>query len=471
MQKKILEYIRKHQMLLPRETCLVGLSGGADSVCLLFMLYKLRQELDCHIQAVHINHNIRGEEARQDALFCQNLCARLEIPCYEYSYQVELLAKEAHLGTEEMGRNLRREAYADCMRKHGAEKLALAHHQNDLAETFLFHLSRGTSLDGLDALRPVRDHIIRPLLGVRRCEIENWLRQNRISWCEDSTNILDDYSRNQIRHHVIPVMEEQINPQAVSHIAAVSEDIGEARAYLELQTERLRKSQVREGKSGIEISQECAGEPAVLVRRLLLGLIAALAGGRRDITREHVESVYRLFDMDTGKQVSLPGQIVARHTYTGITLSRSETDAKVVKENLREEQKIRLTELPIKGKQTVYWGDYTITMEKSEYQGKQIPEKTYTKWFDYDRINPNVVFRTRQRGDYLVINQAGGRRKLKDYLIDCKIPQKERDKLLLLAEGSRILWVVGYRIGESAKISQTTRNILQIQVDGGNTNE
>lgn len=482
MQKKILEFIRKHQMIAPKETCLVGLSGGADSVCLLYILYYLQQELDCKLQAVHINHNIRGEEALRDAEFSRKLCEELQIPYYEYSYPVEEMAKKAHLGTEEMGRILRKQAYQECMQAHGGEKLALAHHQNDLAETCLFHLARGTSLDGLASLRPVRGHVIRPLLDTSRDEIVSWLTQQKICWCEDSTNRQDDYTRNQIRHHVLPVLEAQINSQAVKHIAALSEDVLETADYLQQQTEKLRERVVRRTDQGIELHNECRTEHKILVRRLILDAIASLAAGRKDITREHVESVCRLFDMETGKQISLTKGIVARRVYEGVTLQHAACNRGEGQEFQNREADCEIHLGGFVEADTFTWRDYDIHVnvlksevkvndEKIEAGNEIIPEKTYTKWFDYDKIVPNAVFRTRRNGDYLVINQSGSHKKLKDYLIDCKVPREKRDDLLLLAIGSEVLWVVGYRIGESAKISKDTKKILQIKVDGGNTNE
>ena len=156
MKKKILEFIRKYQMIRPGDSVCVGFSGGADSVCLLELLYELREELSIRLEAVHVNHNLRGRESDGDQDFAEEFCRKRGIPLHLYSFEVKKMAGNLGCGLEEAGRQARRNAYGDCVRRLGGARIALAHHQNDLAETLLFHLSRGTSLEGMAALRPVR---------------------------------------------------------------------------------------------------------------------------------------------------------------------------------------------------------------------------------------------------------------------------------------------------------------------------
>ena len=225
MKKKILEFIRKYQMIRPGDSVCVGFSGGADSVCLLELLYELREELSIRLEAVHVNHNLRGRESDGDQDFAEEFCRKRGIPLHLYSFEVKKMAGNLGCGLEEAGRQARRNAYGDCVRRLGGARIALAHHQNDLAETLLFHLSRGTSLEGMAALRPVRGQVIRPLLCVSRKEIEEELRRRGLSWRTDSSNLTDDYTRNCIRHQVIPVLEERVNRKAAAHIAAAGEQL------------------------------------------------------------------------------------------------------------------------------------------------------------------------------------------------------------------------------------------------------
>ncbi len=471
IEARVLRFIKEYNMLIPGDTCLVGLSGGADSVCLLVLLNRLKEETGCKIQAVHVNHNIRGEEAKRDAGYAKGLCLSLNIPFYEYSYRVQELANAKHIGTEEMGRIVRREAYADCMDHHGATKLALAHHQNDLAETFLFHLARGTSLGGLAAIRPERENVIRPLLCVNRNEIEDYLHENKIKYCEDSTNAADDYTRNRIRHHVLSYLTEHVNKKTPSHISAVSFDILEVLNYIERQTKRMIAENMEfirdpgvPGSDKIikaEIKEGFFEEDRVLQRTAVMRAMETLCGEKKNITREHVKRVLDLWNDPVGKKIDLPHGITAVRNYRNIDLT-----TRFPGNDVRVGEIFRI---PLH--QHIEWGRLCVKARLLNYTGQLIPQKTYTKWFDYGKIKSDAVFRTRRSGDYIMINASGGHKKLKDYLIDCKIPRQERDQLLLFASGSEVLWVVGYRIGESTKIDENTKQILEVQVTGGNTNE
>lgn len=470
IQRRILSYIKKYHMITPGEICLVGLSGGADSVCLLLLLKELREELGCSLQAVHINHGIRGKEAERDAAYCRELCEENKIPYYEYFYDVPALAKQHRIGTEEMGRIVRKEAYRDCMNTHHASKLALAHHQNDVAETFLFHLARGTSLEGLAAIRPVREQVIRPLLCMNREEIVQYLKERQITFCEDSTNFEDEYTRNRIRHHVVSYLTKYVNPNTPVHISAVSEDLTEVCTYLEEEVQNLWNETVahlpKKAGSGIELSGKLFQKPGFLKRKVLLMAMKELSGKQKDITREHLDAICRLWELQVGKKISLIYGIKAVRTYDTIRLLNG--DCALTPD---EDEKWESLPLELKADQTIRWNGLEIKTTVSECTGQEIVKKKYTKCFDYDTIKGNAVFRTRQTGDYLVNHALGGRKKLKDFMIDCKIPKEDRDHVLLLAKGSEILWVVGYRMGESAKIGPATKQMIKIQITGGDTDE
>ena len=159
MREKVRAFMEQYHMVTAGERVLLGLSGGADSVCLFHLLRELQEPLGISLLAVHVNHNLRGTEAERDAAFAEDLCRTYAVPFYLYSCPVEEIAKKEHLSTEEAGRAARQEVFASCAREHGAAKIALAHHQDDVAETMLHHLARGTSLTGLAALRPVRGNV------------------------------------------------------------------------------------------------------------------------------------------------------------------------------------------------------------------------------------------------------------------------------------------------------------------------
>lgn len=241
MKKKVLNFIRKYQMIVRGDKVCVGFSGGADSVCLLQMLTELKDEIGFRLEAVHVNHNLRGGESDGDQRFAEEFCRDRGIPLHLYSCPVAETAKQNGWGLEEAGRHVRQEIYGECRSRFGIHKIALAHHQNDLAETLLFHLARGTSLEGMAAVRPVRGEIIRPLLCVTREEIEEELRRRGMAWRTDSSNLKDDYTRNCIRHQVIPVLQEKVNRRAVGHMAAAGGDLVEAAEFVRGEAEKRRE--------------------------------------------------------------------------------------------------------------------------------------------------------------------------------------------------------------------------------------
>ena len=221
MYQRVKTYVEKHHMLQEHDHVITGVSGGADSVCLLFMLKELEKEMPLELTAVHIHHGLRGDSADADEKYVKALCRRLGVECLTFHENVEQYAKDQRLTLEEAGRNIRRRIFEQVCREKNGTKIALAHHQNDNAETLLWNLSRGCGLRGLGGISPVEGEnisYIRPLLCVQRREIEAFLQENGIAYCTDETNLEDHYTRNRLRNHVIPYLEQEINPQTVQRI-------------------------------------------------------------------------------------------------------------------------------------------------------------------------------------------------------------------------------------------------------------
>ncbi|WP_461882878.1 tRNA lysidine(34) synthetase TilS [Fusicatenibacter sp.] len=465
MREKVKDFMEQYHMVTAGDRVLLGLSGGADSVCLFHLLRELQEPLGISLLAVHVNHNLRGTEAERDAAFAEDLCRTYAVPFYLYSCPVEEIAKKEHLSTEEAGRAARQEVFASCAREHGAAKIALAHHQDDVAETMLHHLARGTSLTGLAALRPVRGNVIRPLLCVGRKEIRQELESRQLSWCEDSTNGEDSYTRNGIRHHVLPYLTDEVNPRAAAHMAQASLDLMETEEYLEQQTQQLMERYASTEEGAIVLRDAVCGEAPLLQRYAIRHALEQLAGKRKDLTREHLESVRKLFGKQVGKRICLPYGITAVRGYETLRLEKQGTyPQKEEKAKNEKEVSISVPAMENEEKSLVFAGKAVTIVKKTPVFPERIEEKKYTKCFDCDKIKDGLVLRTRRSGDYLRVTAKGGKKKLKDYMIDAKIPREERDSILLLADGSEIWWVVGYRAGESGRVREDTKAILQIQL-------
>ena len=211
MIEKIRWYMEEQHMAGPGSRIVVGVPGGADSICLLPVLALLAPSFQWKLAVVHVNHLIR-REAGEDAAYVEETCRQLGVSFYLTEVDVEALAKSRGLSVEEAGRQVRYRAFYEAAESFGADRIAVAHNRNDRAETLLFHMFRGTGLDGMASIRPVRDNIIRPLLCVGREEIEQWLREKNIRWCIDKSNDTDTYTRNKIRRHILPFAREEICP-------------------------------------------------------------------------------------------------------------------------------------------------------------------------------------------------------------------------------------------------------------------
>ena len=455
MIKAVEQYLEKYNMISKDDTVVAGVSGGADSVCMLLLLHEYQKKIEFKLVVVHVNHLIRAN-AGEDAEYVHQLCDKLGIPFYLYEKDVCALAEEQGISTEEAGRYVRYQVFEDTLSKYTQNgKIAVAHNQNDQAETMLFHLFRGTGLTGLSGILPVRDNIIRPLLCLERKQIEKYLVEQNVSWCIDATNDEDTYTRNKIRNQILPYVENEIVRNAVSHIAATADEMAQIRTYFEQQTKAIVQEIVEFSQEEAIINVEAFNlQPDILQRQILLYCMEKLTKGRKDIASTHILAIQDLFAKSGCKEVHLPYHLEAVKHYETLRIRIRKTEELIPFSN---EVKIPGHLLLPNGK-TAYFSMF------EHQKDENIPEKTYTKWFDYDKILHCLVLRKRLTGDYLTINKNLSQKKLKDYFIQEKIPKDERDNIIVLADNSHILWVLGYRISEYYKITKETKRILQVIV-------
>ncbi len=310
MENKVLNYIKENKMIKAGETVVIGVSGGADSVCLLHMLAKHREFLGIKLVVAHIHHGIRGMTADRDAEFVQDICREENVPFCLYKYNIPSLAKERGMSEEEAGRYARYEAFNQCLAdncENSYGKIAVAHNKDDLAETMLFNLIRGAGLKGLKGITSIRDNIIRPVLCLERCEIEEYIKENGLKYIVDETNLTDDYTRNKIRLNIMPQIKERINSQAVSHMEATAGNLALIDDYMESQSELEMAKIVTDKGEGLFIN-ECGFKALhkAIQGYLVKKCIYKVAGKAKDISGIHINSVSALFDMNVGKKVNLP---------------------------------------------------------------------------------------------------------------------------------------------------------------------
>ncbi len=472
MLSKALDYIKLNNMIEKEDRIVAGVSGGADSVCLLYVLRKLCIEKKAYLIVVHINHGIRQEEAARDENFVKEMCTHMGIDFISYSFDVKKLSKDGGLSEEEAGRKVRYDAFIETCRLKKCNKIAIAHNKNDNAETILFNLFRGSGMKGLSGIDPNRRiitdkeefRIIRPLLSVERKEIEEFLDNEGISYLIDSTNLTEDYSRNKIRNRILTYTIKEINSGAIHNINEAALQLKEALEYMEANILDRYGVLVKETEKEYRVSvHDILAEPVVIRKGIILNILEKLAGKRKDLEAKHVDAVLSLLEKQVGRRIHLPYKIIAERDYEEVKLYILKEEGK----EALEESKFAPITIEVPGRVNIYQIMKVIETEIIDFDKNiSIPKNSCAKWFDYDKIENAVEIRARKEGDYIQINRLGGTKKLKDYFIDQKIPRKLRDSQILVTDGSHIMWIPGNwdRMSEKYKVDETTKKILLMKM-------
>lgn len=472
MIKKVQTYIEQNHFIEDGDMVFVGVSGGADSICLLCVLSELYRDKDIKLHAIHINHQLR-ETALRDQRFAEEMCKRLEVPVTSIAISVEEYAKENGLSTEEAARKLRYRAFADVVEKYAEEvpghklKIAVAHNKNDNAETMLFNLFRGTGLKGLVGIPSKRSNIIRPLLCVGRDEIEKYLEELEVGYCTDETNLTDDYARNRIRHHILPEAE-LVHSGAINQMNETAEGLQLAEDFISCEVRKAKNQTLEINNKGYLLYiEEIQKLHPYIQQRVLLDVLAELAGTSKDISKTHVEALQNLLSLQVGRVLNLPYACKAKRVYEGVLLYIEDGRNHLsFSENELMENAIN-TKLNIPGETKIDFCDKQVVFTcrifpANSEQFTEIPKEKYTKWFDCDKMGDDVVIRTRQASDYFITNIQGNHKTLKSYFIDQKVPGDYRDDILLLAKENHIAWIIGHRTSFSYYVTEETKNILEI---------
>ena len=400
MLNKLLAMIRRYAMMAPGDRVAVAVSGGADSVALLFALYLLKEKLDIQLEAVHFNHGLRGEESDADEVFVRQLCERYDIPLHVGRDRVTAGKK----GLEAAAREAR---YAFFETLSG--KIASAHTADDNAETVLMHLIRGTGLKGLGGIAPVRGRIVRPMLEVTRAEVLAFLEEYHLSYVEDSSNGTDAFLRNRLRHHVMPLLKAE-NPAISTNLSAMAQSLRADEALLGSLAEAGEEPDVRKLRDM---------DPALRSRAIAAFLER---GGVREPEKSHIRLTEKLiFSDNPSARADLPGGITVSRCYDKLTV-------------LPAQVTLGSRELPFEG-----------SLELPELGLRVICEPAE------DAVNTPMAFgvipqgpmilRRRQTGDE--IRLSGGTKTLKKLLIDRKIPAHRREMIPVIADDRGILGVCG----------------------------
>lgn len=441
MINKILDTIKKHNMLEKNDNIVLGLSGGSDSVSLFHIFRELREIYNLNITAVHINHSLR-DEADSDEKFCIELCKKYDIPIFTYKIDIEKMSREKKITTEEAGRFARYEHFNKHI-KSSKDKIAVAHNKNDVVETFFMRLLRGSGLRGLGSISPTHDNIIRPLIEIEKNEIEKFCFDNNFEFVFDKSNLSTKYTRNKIRQNLIPQLKEEYNPEILNTIYKTSKIIFEEDSFLEtLSIEHFNKlGNFSKNKLNLEI-EGLKKLDIVLIRRILRYAIYKLNSNLKNLSHIHIDDCINLLESKNGTTISLPENIFVSKNYEYLCIFLKEEK----KEQVSKEIKVELNTMYLIEETDFYFSATLFDFPPSDYKNHIIsPEKNLKCLHTKETLVPNInnlVLRNRLSSDKIYFRHINGNKKIKKYFIDEKIPREERDKILLLTDNNNNVFLI-----------------------------
>lgn len=420
----------------------VAVSGGKDSMALLHYLLTHCSEYGITLSALNCDHSIRGKESERDSAFVKAYCEGNGIPLYSFT------AQKGAFKDENGARSWRLSCYADVLKEGKADVIATAHHMNDVAETVIFNLARGTALGGLCGISDEPSlGLIRPLTECSRSEIDEYISANNVPFVTDETNFTDDYTRNKIRHNVLPALEQAVHG-AVGAIYRFTKLAAEDEDYFARKTQEIIIKRTADNY----LIKPCAER--VIFKRAAQRIVAEHFH-KCDYTAEHLQKLFELQSLGNGKKFEFLGLTAIKES-GGVAINREKKSTVGIESisfysALEGEQPIELTESPV----------YLVRKEDLQTALREISKgfdksiKTLT--FDIDRVPSGAVIRLRRSGDRFT-KFGGGTKSLSDYLTDKKIPQSMRGKLPLVCIGNEVLIVGGVEISDKVKISKATKN-------------
>jgi len=462
LTEKVIQSIDDNN-LIRTQRIIVGLSGGPDSVCLLHVLWCISEKYNIKLYPAHLNHMLRADEADQDEAFCVNFCDSMGLELKIWHRDIRKISLEKKMSTEEAAREERYSLFREYAKELGGASIAVAHNMNDQAETLLMRIIRGTGLDGLKGMEFYNDGIIRPLLSVPRSLIEAYNSANSIIPRIDSTNLHTDYTRNKIRLELFPYLKKLFDVDAVPALFRLSQTCTEDSRLLQKIIEEEYNNCIAE-KTDLytKLSTErLLALPKEALARILRKALEGYTRNLKGIEAVHIEQVKQLILKGrTGATVQLPYGIRASREYEAIKVFVESADTKQAKEPVY----IRLDhpgeyKLPDNAALKV---DY-LSFEDYNNERKKVSQSSLVQYFDMNAAVNELILRNRQNGDIISPYGSKGSKKLKEYLIDEKIPKEIRDELLLLTAGREIIWIIGLRTSDKFKVNEKTINVIKIE--------
>lgn len=470
--KKVFLTVDACDLIRAEETVLCGVSGGADSVAMLMVLQELEklQTQGWKLHVAHVNHMMRGHDSDEDEKFVKKLAKSLDLPFHARKVDVLQVRTTDKLSVEEAARKLRHEVLRKLAVEVGAQKIALAHTLDDQAETIMHRIIRGAGLRGIRGMSPIRllskKHdlfLIRPMLELERSEVRGYLKERQLPWREDASNLDKTFMRNRLRLDLLPMIERDFNPRFKYALVKLGQT--SSAFYLlvrEIAQEIYENVRLISQEGEICFSAEEFSRVPIPVQTLILDqAFKELCGRIPGLTFEHYMDVIALTgEQGHTKRIMLPRGIEARREGYVLKLARSRPEP--------ESFRFNTTKLKIPGRTVLR--KLGLTFEAEVMQGKVVGLVDYMKnkdqteeIFDLDRVKGELSVRQRQSGDQFHPLGAAGSMKLKKFLIDSKVPAGFRDRIPVVCDEERIIWVAGYRLADDVKVTDKTRQVLKLK--------
>ena len=504
LETRVINFIQQHNLISSGEIVVVGVSGGADSVCLLCVLARWQSKFDIKLHVAHLNHQLRGVESEADAKYVANLAGKLDIPVTVGKRDVAVYKAERNCSMEEAARELRYDFLAKVADDIGANRVAIGHTRDDQVETILMHILRGTGTSGLRGLEPCSPFpfchsepkaknlglvVIRPLLNVPREETLNYCQEHQLKPRIDSSNLSLSFFRNRLRLELLPLLREY-NLGVDQALLRLAEIAGSDISYLEQQAFQLWDEVARQEEDAIYLDKgKIVALPIALQRQLLRLAIARLAGDTRDIEANHIEAIRSLLSKPVGKRTSLPHGLVCWNGYDEVVIAVSQSP-----EGNESTQDLGLStfrlfcpfpllqgvfplkvpgETVLSGWRVVASISSVIPRQSPEYsesgppfviasEAKQ-PHRSFVAEFDLHRAGTELFVRQRQPGDRFQPLGMDLPKKLQRFMVDAKIPLLWRERIPIVCSPQQIIWVVGWRIDDRVKVTEATKEILRLE--------
>ncbi len=464
--RRVLRFIREHNLVRENELLLVGVSGGPDSVCLIHIMAGLKKTLGIELHIAHLNHMLRGAESDADADYVSSLAHELGIPATIERREVKDYQKEHHLSLEEAAREVRYAFFSEVARSLGGDAVAVGHTADDQIETILMHLVRGTGLAGLRGMQTCSAlqspnatelKVVRPLLEVRREETEAYCAARGLTPRSDSSNVLPNQLRNKIRSQLIPLLRGynlDIDEALLRMASAADSDL----SYIEKEISRVWSKVVGEQSGGVTISRaEFSKLHPALKRHLVRSALRHLLGDLRDIESIHIESLLEALAKPVGKKLSLPRGVAFHGDYGyGLLIARDRLVGSFPA--LEGEHSLNIPG------ETEFCGWRVGSSILNHKPGKG-SEKELKACFDLDVTGKELTVRRRRSGDRFQPLGMESPKKLQDFMVDARIPRDLRDGVPLVCSPQHIIWVVGWRIDHRARVTPSTKRVLCLEFE------